>query len=122
MTEHLFDTAPPERAKVHACTGPGCAFCEFVDGSKAKTRATEAVIYDPRWVYEATEWRRGVLGQWVTADDLVDQIGLPDRHPNQIGALFRQWAAFGLIERTGSTQSRRDSNHARTISVWKVLA
>lgn len=120
MTETLFDPPPSARSTTHSCTGPGCYFCEWLDGRKAKAKATAAVKYDPRWLHEATEWRRSKIGNQVTADDLIKAIGLPDGHPNQIGALFSTWAQSNLIALAGVRRSHRDSNHARQIKVWQV--
>jgi hypothetical protein len=124
MLEDLFDVQElqPQRAMTHACTGPGCHFCEWLDGHQAKAKGTQAVNYDPRWLHEATEWRRGQIGREITADDLIEAIGLPDGHPNQIGALFRKWAGMGLARQTGLVQSRRNSNHARRVIIWEVTA
>lgn len=120
MTDTLFDPPPAARSTTHACTGPGCYFCSWLDGQAAKTKAVKAVKFDPRWLHEAVEWRRNSVGRLVTADDLIDVIGLPDGHPNQIGALFSQWAQSGMIRLTGTRPSHRDSNHARQIKVWEV--
>ena len=99
MLDTLFDVfdAGKARQTTHSCTGPGCHFCEWLDGHKAKAKATRAVKYDPRWLHEATEWRR-----------------------NQIGALFATWAQANLIRLAGVRRSHRDSNHARQIKVWEV--
>lgn len=122
MTDALFDVLDPGKVRqsTHSCTGPGCHFCGWLDGHKAKVKATRAVKYDPRWLHEATEWRRDQIGNQITADDLIDAIGLPDGHPNQIGALFATWAQANLIRLAGVRRSHRDSNHARQIKVWEV--
>ena len=122
MLDTLFDVFDSGKARhtTHSCTGPGCHFCEWLDGHKAKAKATRAVKYDPRWLHEATEWRRSQIGNQITADDLINAIGLPDGHPNQIGALFASWAQANLIRLAGVRRSHRDSNHARQIKVWEV--
>lgn len=122
MLEDLFDVQElvPARQTTHACTGPGCSFCEWLDGHKAKAKAVKSVNYDPRWLHEATDWRSTVVGTEITADDLIDAIGLPDGHPNQIGALFNMWAQGGWITLTGVRPSHRASNHARQIRTWQV--
>jgi len=118
----LFDETPAARQDVHACTGPGCHFCEWLDGRAAKRKATDAVRFDPRWRHEANEWRREHIGARVTADDLIDAIGLPDGSPNQIGALFRQWAHMFMCRQAGTVASGRASNHARRVIIWEVTA
>jgi hypothetical protein len=120
MTETMFEIPPPARNTTHACGGPGCQFCQWLDGQGAKAKGVQAVNYDPRWLIEATDWRRTRVGLEVTADDLVEAIGLPDGHPNQIGALFARWAQSGFIRLSGVRRSHRDSNHARQIRVWEV--
>lgn len=119
--ETLFDV-DTERPKTHACTGPECSFCAWLDGQAAKSKATKAVRLDPRWAHEAVEWRRTLVeGDLFTADDLIWAIGLPDGHPNQIGALFRQWHQAGTIRPTNRHYtSQRKSNHARRQTVWEV--
>lgn len=120
MTDALFDVETP-RANTHACTGPSCHFCEWLDGKAAKAKAVKATKLDPRWAHEAVEWRRSLDPHEIfTADDLVDAIGLPDGHPNQIGALFRQWSEANVIKAVGYKASKRASNHARPIQVWQV--
>jgi hypothetical protein len=107
----LFDPPPAARASTHACTGPGCYFCAWLDGRAAKTKAVKAVKYDPRWLHEAVEWRRSRIGLEVTADDLIACIGLPDGHPAQIGALFSQWAQAGMIRLTGTHPQGASADH-----------
>lgn len=121
MTDALFEVEAP-RANTHACTGPSCHFCEWLDGKAAKVKGTRAAKLDPRWSREAVEWRRGMIdGDLFTADDLIDAIGLPDGHPNQIGALFRQWHQARQIAPTDRHYtSQRASNHARRQIVWEV--
>ena len=120
INDALFDLEQP-RKNTHACTGPSCHFCEWLDGHVAKDNATERVNLDPRWTIEAGEWRRTMIeGDLFTADDLVEAVGLPDGHPNQIGALFRLWHKACLIRPRGQAPSIRASNHARMVKVWEV--
>jgi hypothetical protein len=120
MAETLFDIEA-ERPKTHACTGPSCHFCEWLDGHEAKDAGTDAANIDPRWALEAGAWRRTLVdGDLFTADDLIAAIGLPDGHPNQIGALFRLWHKAATIRPRGHSPSTRASNHARMIQVWQV--
>jgi len=118
----LFDIPAQARSTTHGCTGPGCAFCEWLDGRAAKARAVDAVRFDPRWRHEANQWRSAHIGNIVTADDLIAAIGLPDGSPNQVGALFRQWATMSVVRQAGTESSRRDTNHARRIIRWQVTA
>jgi hypothetical protein len=118
----LFDIPAQARSTTHGCTGPGCTFCEWLDGRAAKARAVDAVRFDPRWRHEANQWRVEHVGDTVTADDLIAAIGLPDGSPNQVGALFRQWATMSVVRQAGTESSRRDTNHARRIIRWQVTA
>ena len=120
--DSLFEINPVEQRKnIHSCTGTGCHFCEFVEGTQAKRKGTEAVIKDPEWHLRATEWRRGLdYGVVISADDLIEEVGHPMGSPNQIGALFRSWASKGLVHVHGTIGSARNSNHARRIILWKV--
>lgn len=116
----LFDVEDT-RASTHACTGPACRFCEWLDGHAAKAKAQREVRIDPRWSYDAGTWRRGLPeGATFTADDLIDALGLPDGHPNQVGAVINQWHKAHLIAYSGTAPSRRASNHARRIVVWRA--
>ena len=120
--DSLFEINPVEQRKnIHSCTGTGCTFCEFVEGTTAKRKGTEAVVKDPEWTLRATEWRRSLhYGAVISADDLIESCGHPTGSPNQIGALFRSWATKGLVRVHGSVSSQRNSNHARKIILWKV--
>lgn len=120
--DSLFEIEPAQvRKNIHSCTGTGCHFCEFVEGTQAKRKGTEAVTKDPEWTLRATEWRRSLdYGVVITADDLIEECGHPEGSPNQIGALFRSWALKGLVHVHGSVSSQRNSNHARKIILWKV--
>ena len=118
--ESLFNLDEP-RKNVHSCTGTGCSFCEYVNGTQAKDRATAAIVKDPEWTLRATEWRRSLnYGACITADDLINAHGLPMGSSNQVGALFNTWARLGAIRLVGITQSRRDSNHARKVTRWEI--
>ena len=122
MMDSLFEIDPVEqRRNIHSCTGTGCSFCEFVEGTTAKRKGTDAVIKDPEWHLRATEWRRSLSsGKTITADHLIEACGHPEGSPNQIGALFRSWAVKGLVKVRGSVSSTRNTNHARKIIIWEV--
>jgi hypothetical protein len=63
------------------------------------------------------------IGGLFTADTLLDSIGLPVGHPNQVGALFRSWARMGVITSQGDyVVSTRESNNGRSIRMWKRTA
>lgn len=110
------------RKNIHSCTGIGCTFCAFVDGTQAKRAGTKAVTKDPEWTLRATEWRRSCYAnQLITADDLVEACGHPVGSPNQIGALMKSWASKGLIQVYNVKNSERKTNHARRIIVWRVI-
>lgn len=120
--DSLFEISPAEQRKnIHSCTGTGCTFCEFVEGTTAKRKAMDAVVKDPEWTLRATDWRRSLdYGVVISADDLIEACGHPEGSPNQIGALFRSWALKGLVHVHGTIGSTRNSNHARKIILWKV--
>jgi len=120
--DSLFEIEPAEQRKnIHSCTGTGCTFCAFVEGTQAKRKGTEAVVKDPEWTLRATEWRRSQPnGKTISADDLIEACGHPMGSPNQIGALFRSWALNGLVRVEGTVRSTRNTNHARRIIMWRV--
>jgi len=120
----LFELPDLEQVRrtTHACTGPGCHFCEWLSGQQARDRAVTVIRMDPAWLEAATVWRRDHIGADITADDLVEAVGLPEGSPNQIGALFRKWAQMGLCRVVDYKKSQRNSNHARRILVWEVTA
>jgi hypothetical protein len=119
--ESLFDFDEP-RKNVHSCTGAGCSFCEYVNGTQAKDRATAVIVKDPEWTLRATQWRRSLnYGACITADDLLESCGHPVGSPNQIGALFNSWAKLGALQIQGTIGSARASNHSRKIILWRVV-
>ena len=92
----------------------------------AKNRQDEQALaeIDPKWRSLATIWLKTIdIGGLLNADLLLADIGKPDGHPNQIGALFRAWAAAGRIKSQGNyVTSSRESNNGRSIRVWKRIA
>ena len=124
MTEQhsLFDTIGDIRVDrpFHHCTGSACTYCERQDREDAK----ELAEIDPKWRMMATAWLKTIdIGGLLNADLLIADIGKPDGHPNQIGALFRAWAAVGRIKSQGNyVTSSRESNNGRSIRVWKRVA
>lgn len=122
MTDGLFDA--PEY-----CPSCGrervlglCAWCSArVDAALVMVRDA---IRDPEWTHRADYWIEDVAepGSIVTADDLIDSVGLPTGSENQIGARFRTWARRGLIRSVGYSTSRRDTNHGRVLRQWQVVA
>ena len=104
----------------HNCTGQLCTYCERFDREDTQVLAE----IDPQWRMQATIFRKSLaIGQLFSADVLIDAIGKPLGHPNQIGALFRSWNSQGLIESQGNfVVSTRQSNNGRVIRVWRRTA
>ena len=77
------------------------------------------------WTDAAMRWfTRLEAGAWVTADDLIEAIGLPNEsvanRNNSVGAVFSGAAKAGLIEPTNQVvKSSRRESHARRIVVWR---
>ena len=124
MTEQhaLFNTIGDIRVDrpFHNCTGKTCTYCERQDREDAQALAE----IDPQWRSLATIWLKTIdIGGLLNADLLIADIGKPDGHPNQIGALFRAWSAAGRIASQGNyVTSSRESNNSRSIRVWKRIA
>ena len=97
-----------------------CTYCERFDREDTQVLAE----IDPQWRMQATIFRKSLaIGQLFSADVLIDAIGKPLGHPNQIGALFRSWNSQGLIESQGNfVVSTRESNNGRVIRVWRRTA
>jgi len=118
----LFDTIGDIKLDrpYHSCTGLLCTYCERFDREDTQLLAD----IDPQWRITCTIYRKSIaIGGLLTADDLIAQVGKPDGHPNQIGALFRSWASQGLIESQGNyVTSTRESNNGRTIRLWRRTA
>jgi hypothetical protein len=104
----------------HNCTGQLCTYCERFDREDTQVLAE----IDPQWRMQATIFRKSLaIGGLFSADVLIDAIGKPLGHPNQIGALFRSWNSQGLIESQGNfVVSTRESNNGRVIRVWRRTA
>ncbi len=104
----------------HNCTGQLCTYCERFDRQDTQVLAE----IDPAWRMQATIFRKSLaIGQLFSADVLIDAIGKPIGHPNQIGALFRSWNSQGMIESQGNfVVSTRESNNGRVIRVWRRTA
>ena len=104
----------------HNCTGQLCTYCERFDREDVHVLAQ----IDPAWRMQATIFRKSLaIGGLFSADVLIDAIGKPLGHPNQIGALFRSWNSQGMIESQGNfVVSTRESNNGRVIRVWRRTA
>ena len=104
----------------HNCTGQLCTYCERFNRQDVETLAE----IDSQWRMQATIFRKSLaIGQLFSADVLIDAIGKPLGHPNQIGALFRSWNSQGLIQSEGNfVVSTRESNNGRVIRVWRRTA
>ena len=104
----------------HNCTGQLCTYCERFDREDVQVLAE----IDPQWRMQATIFRKSLaIGGLFSADLLIEAIGKPLGHPNQIGALFRAWNSQGLIESQGNyVVSTRESNNGRSIRLWRRTA
>jgi hypothetical protein len=104
----------------HNCTGQLCTYCERFEREDTQVLAE----IDPQWRMQATIFRKSLaIGGLFSADVLIDAIGKPLGHPNQIGALFRSWNSQGLIQSEGNfVVSTRESNNGRVIRVWRRTA
>ena len=122
MNEALFDSIGDIQLDRpgHNCTGQMCTYCERLDREDVQVLAE----IDKNWRIKATIYRKSLaIGGLFCADTLIDSIGLPDGHPNQIGALFRSWASMGVITSMGNyVVSTRESNNGRSIRMWKRTA
>jgi hypothetical protein len=116
----VFITARPD----HAHTGTGCVFCATRDGAAARDAGVKATARrDLEWWTRAEAWLDShYVGERITADDLVDAIGLPDGSPNAVGAFLRTQSVLGALESDGFTTATRPSSHSRTLRVWRVIA
>lgn len=53
-----------------------------------------------------------------TSEDVTARIGLPENHPNAVGALTRGTAIrFGAVK-VGRVKAQRSNQHASEIAVW----
>jgi len=104
----------------HNCSGQLCTYCERFDREDFQALAE----IDPKWRMQATIFRKSLaIGGLFSADLLIEAIGKPLGHPNQIGALFRSWNSQGLIESQGNyVVSTRESNNGRVIRMWRRTA
>lgn len=81
-----------------------------------------------QWKIDAAQWVTDQgIGAEFTADDLVDNVGLPsytDGRPNNngIGAFFSGLSRRGIITKVGWTTSSRVSNHGSDLRLWRVVA
>lgn len=78
------------------------------------------------WKQYADSWLIGVIqaGRKFTADDLINDVGLPDHgvgKNNVVGAWINAQSKRGLIEFTGQfRKSKRIDRHTGIQRVWKV--
>lgn len=79
---------------------------------------------DLEWSERADAWLDDMTdaGMVITADDLIEAVGLPTGSENQIGARFQAWRKAGYIRQAGVETSRRKSNHGRLLRAWEVVA
>ena len=55
-----------------------------------------------------------------TADDVIQKVGLPEKHHNVVGAMMNSLAMRKLIYKTGHyVKARRAISHARVIAEWR---
>lgn len=124
MIEALFDITA---ADCLACGRPlrnsVCGWCSQNQEGTTLTRVIESSTKDMEWLERATQWRRSLnLHSRVTADDLVDAIGLPVGSPNQIGSLFHTWNKKGYLRFIRTVRASRKSRNSGAQREWEVLA
>ena len=122
MSDALFELdAKP--TNLHACTGTGCTWCAWRDGTLAKAAGMTATDKDPEWSARADAWLGSLyVGVVVSADDLIEACGLPVGSPNQVGARFARWAKAGRIREHGYARATRKQSHARRLVQWQVTS
>ena len=103
-----------------------CAWCSTRSGADAARAAIAAAnnARDLEWAHRADAWLDDMTdaGTVITADDLIDAVGLPLGSSNQIGARFQIWRKAGYIRAAGVDTSRRPSSHGRLLWAWEVVA
>lgn len=77
------------------------------------------------WKRQATAWlRRHAIGDQVTADDLIRDIGIPDigaNRVNVVGAWFSAQSKSGFVRWSGAVKrSKRTTRHTGIQRVWIV--
>lgn len=109
--------------------GSACPWCAGrASGAEASQVALAAAnrSRDLEWAERADLWLRTLAGweivQPITADDLIEAVGLPAGSENQIGARFQAWRKAGYIRQAGVETSKRPSNHGRLLRAWEVIA
>ena len=98
-----------------------CAYCLYA----AKKKLEAAARAKPVWIDTAVCFIFGRVldGYTVTADDVVEAVGLPagevatDKN-NALGAVFNHMSYYGGIVAVGEVRSTRASNCGRKITVW----
>ncbi len=78
------------------------------------------------WKQAAAAWFSNLpAGAWITADDMVAEIGLPDTGPgrnNVVGAIFSAASKTGMIVFTGRFRhSERVVRHGNLQRVWRKV-
>ncbi len=94
MNEALFDSIGDIQLDRpgHNCTGQLCTYCERFDRQDVEVLAE----IDKSWRIQATIFRKSLaIGGLFSADLLIEAIGLPDGHPNQIGGIVQVMGEHG---------------------------
>lgn len=85
----------------------------------------QALSYQELWRMTADAWLDTLTKDtFVTADDLVAAIGLPDNgvyKNNAVGAWFATKSRAGKLAFVGFTKSARVIGHGNTIRRWRVV-
>lgn len=96
--------------------------------AKAEAERGEALAVSAlvTWHDRADAWVGPRVGQVVTADDLVADVGLPTREDgtpsnNGIGGYFAGLRSRGVIRMVGTGTSARVTSHGRILREWLVL-
>ena len=90
------------------------------DAGMARAASNASNGVDGAWQAAARQVARLLAesGREFTQDDITDEVGLPSSR-NATGSLLAGLARKGIIVRVGDRKGKRDSQHARRISVWR---
>ena len=95
---------------------------ELFSGKELKEHGCAAVAENNEeyldWFKSAAQDVLRAKGE-VTSEEVVAKIGMPDGHPNAVGAAMRSFASEHHLKVSGYRKSQRPSCHAAIIAIWK---
>lgn len=95
----------------------------FNEGERLKSEGKDLAVKNRADVFRtAKQWSKwlGNLQETVTADDVHDRMEKLGYVSGDLGNAAGSVFSGGQWERVGYTKSRRPSNHARVIGVWRL--